>query len=144
MRMVKGSGILMPINGALHHVEVYVRNLDNSKQFYDWLLVDHLGYRVYQQWPSGISYILGEGTYLVFVQSQKLQQAYNRTNVGLNHLAFNMVGQDAVDRLRADLGRLPYHELYAERYPFAGGPDHYALYLEDPDRIKIEIVAVLA
>jgi catechol 2,3-dioxygenase-like lactoylglutathione lyase family enzyme len=132
----------MTVNGALHHVEIYVRNLAATRQFYDWLLVDHLGYHVYQEWASGISYILDEGTYIVFVQSEKLAAPYNRTNVGLNHLAFNMIGQAAVDRLRTELDTLAYHELYAARYPFAGGPDHYALYLEDPDRIKIEIVAV--
>jgi hypothetical protein len=32
--------------------------------------------------------------------------------------------------------------LYDERYPFAnGGNDYYALYIEDPDRIKVEFVA---
>jgi len=32
--------------------------------------------------------------------------------------------------------------LYDERYPFAnGGNDYYALYMEDPDRIKVEFVA---
>jgi hypothetical protein len=31
--------------------------------------------------------------------------------------------------------------LYPERYPFAGGEDDYALFFEDPDRIKVELVA---
>jgi hypothetical protein len=32
--------------------------------------------------------------------------------------------------------------LYDDRYPFANGSDdYYALFLEDPDRIKIEFVA---
>ena len=30
--------------------------------------------------------------------------------------------------------------LYDDHYPHAGGPDHHALYLEDPDGIKIELV----
>ncbi len=29
---------------------------------------------------------------------------------------------------------------FNDRYPYAGGSDHYALYLEDPDGIKIELV----
>lgn len=33
---------MVPINEAWHHVEIYVRNLENTKQFYDWLLIDHL------------------------------------------------------------------------------------------------------
>ena len=32
--------------------------------------------------------------------------------------------------------------LYDDPYPFAtGGNDYYALFLEDPDRIKVEFVA---
>lgn len=31
--------------------------------------------------------------------------------------------------------------LYQERHPFAGGDSHYAVYFEDPDRIKVELVA---
>lgn len=33
------------------------------------------------------------------------------------------------------------NELYRELYPYAGGKKHYALFFEDPDRIKLEIVA---
>ncbi|KHF36766.1 hypothetical protein CM49_01072 [Paenibacillus sp. P1XP2] len=28
--------------------------------------------------------------------------------------------------------------LYEDRYPYAGGPEHYAVFFEDPDRIKVE------
>ncbi|TWM56020.1 hypothetical protein CHCC14814_2001 [Bacillus paralicheniformis] len=31
--------------------------------------------------------------------------------------------------------------LYEDRHPFAGGSGHYALYTEDPDRIKVELAA---
>ncbi len=31
--------------------------------------------------------------------------------------------------------------LYQETYPHAGGEESYAVYFEDPDRIKVEIVA---
>jgi catechol 2,3-dioxygenase-like lactoylglutathione lyase family enzyme len=31
--------------------------------------------------------------------------------------------------------------LYADCHPYAGGPDHYAAYVEDPDGIKVELVA---
>ena len=32
--------------------------------------------------------------------------------------------------------------LYDDHYPFAnGGTDYYALFVEDPDRIKVEFVA---
>lgn len=39
------------------------------------------------------------------------------------------------------LERLGWAPLYAERYPHAGGPDHYAAYLEDAFGHKVEVVA---
>lgn len=30
---------------------------------------------------------------------------------------------------------------YEDRHPYAGGPDYYAVFFEDPDRMKVEIVA---
>jgi len=29
--------------------------------------------------------------------------------------------------------------LYADRHPHAGGPDSYAVFFEDPERIKVEL-----
>ncbi|OIM22426.1 hypothetical protein ATX60_09615 [Oenococcus oeni] len=129
-------------NGAISHIEIYVSDLKASKRFWSWLLVSQFDYKVYQQWDKGISYILN-GTYLVFVQTDqdKLVFDYNRTHIGLNHLAFHVDSKQAVDGIREKVQDNKYKELYAERYPFAGGPDHYALYFEDPDRIKVEIVA---
>ena len=31
--------------------------------------------------------------------------------------------------------------LYENRFPFATGPGYYAIFREDPDRIKVEVVA---
>lgn len=34
--------------------------------------------------------------------------------------------------------------LFADRHPHAGGPEHYAAYLEDADGYEVELVADLA
>ena len=31
--------------------------------------------------------------------------------------------------------------LYENQHPYAGGPDYYAVFFEDPDRMKVEITA---
>ena len=54
------------MKGKLHHVEIYVKDLNVSKAFWGWLL-EELGYSVSQQWEQGISYIFDK-TYIVFVQ----------------------------------------------------------------------------
>lgn len=126
--------------GSINHIEIYVSDLRKTRLFWEVLLVQNLGYKIYQQWEKGISFILN-GTYIVFVQSNKTTPEYNRTRVGLNHLAFTVPTNKQVDEIRSQLLTFKYKELYAKRYPHAGGTETYALYFEDPDRIKVEVVS---
>ena len=76
------------------------------------------------------------------VKEKYASHNYNRSGVGLNHLAFRVKGRNLVDSLRQYCLDNNITCLYDERYPFAnGGNDYYALYIEDPDRIKVEFVA---
>lgn len=127
--------------GTLHHVEINVADLGRTSAFWGWLLAD-LGYRKYQEWDGGVSWKL-EGTYLVFVQAHAphLEAGYHRSRVGLNHLAFHARSRAHVDAVAAELERRGVPLLYRDRHPHAGGPAHYAVFFEDPDRIKVELVA---
>ncbi len=128
--------------GLLHHVEIYVSDLAKSRAFWEWLLCEELGYKVYQEWPKGVDFILGE-TYIVFVQTEEkhLDAGYNRCHTGLNHLAFHGRSKAHVDDLTAKLRSRGITILYPDKHPYAGGPDYYAVFFEDPDRIKVEVVA---
>lgn len=139
-RIVGGSR--RPKIGQLHHLEIYVSDIERSQEFWRWLLL-RLGYSLYQQWERGFSYRLGE-TYLVFVQIDEKYQghSYHRCHVGLNHLAFYVASRKAVDEFTQQLNKRGATVLYEDRHPYAGGPDHYAVYFEDPDRIKVELVAI--
>ena len=127
----------------LHHVELYVSDLKKSLIAWDWLLGE-LGYEVYQQWEHGKSYRYGE-TYLVFVQTEAdhLEPPYHRKKTGLNHLAFHAESVEQLESFRKSLAAYGFDELYADRFPYAGGPNYVALYFEDPDRIKVELVATM-
>jgi catechol 2,3-dioxygenase-like lactoylglutathione lyase family enzyme len=129
------------MRGRLHHVEIYVSDLARSKAFWGWLL-PYLGYREYQSWDKGISYLL-DSTYIVFVQTEERFQnvSYHRCRTGLNHLAFHASSVEEVDKLTELLRARGMTILYEEKHPHAGGPDSYAVFFEDPDRIKVEIVA---
>lgn len=129
--------------GLLHHVELYVSNLDKSRDFWGWFL-ESLGYEQFQSWPEGISWKLGE-TYLVLVQVEERFQdpPYHRCRTGLNHLAFHAESREHVDAVTKELGRRGQAVLYEDKHPYAGGPDYYAVFFEDPDRMKIELVAPL-
>jgi catechol 2,3-dioxygenase-like lactoylglutathione lyase family enzyme len=125
----------------LHHVEIYVSNLEKSTLFWDWLLTE-LGYETYQKWDKGISWKYGD-TYIVFVQTEErfMDVTYHRCRVGLNHLAFHATSTQQVEELTTKLKEKGINILYLDQHPFAGGKDYHAVYFEDPDRIKVEIVS---
>lgn len=127
--------------GLLHHIEIYVSDLKRSAEFWGWFLSE-LGYTPYQQWEEGRSWKLGD-TYLVFVQAKEkhLDVPYNRCRVGLNHLAFHAISREQVDELTVKIRSKGMNLLYQDKHPFAGGENYYALFFEDPDRIKVELVA---
>lgn len=125
----------------LHHIELYVTSLEVSDRFWRPFLT-MLGYIEFQRWGQGVSYILA-GTYLVFVQAEKKHQSvgYHRKRVGLNHLAFHAASRRQVDEVTAWVRGAGFSVLYQDRHPHAGGAGCYALYCEDPDRMKVELVA---
>ncbi|WP_019376648.1 VOC family protein [Virgibacillus halodenitrificans] len=127
--------------GLLHHIEIYVSDLKKSAEFWGWLL-EELGYRSYQKWEYGQSWKI-ENTYIVFVQTDEgfLDVPYHRKRVGLNHVAFHAESRQHIDEMTEKLNNRGVTILYQDQHPFAGGDDYYAVYFEDPDRIKVELVA---
>lgn len=127
--------------GLLHHIEIYVSNLSKSINFWGWFL-EELGYSTFQEWEIGQSWKMGD-TYIVFVQTEEryLDVPYHRCRVGLNHLAFCAASRKHVDDITNKLEEKGITILYKDQHPFSGGDDHYAVYFEDPDRIKVELVA---
>jgi len=124
--------------GILHHIEIYVSNLANSLDFWDWFLSE-LGYALFQEWESGCSFKLHD-TYIVFVQTEDrfLDVPYHRCRTGLNHLAFHADSQQEVDDLTEKLRARGIKILYEDRHPHAASS--YGVFFEDPDRIKVEVV----
>ena len=133
----------MAVAGVLHHLELYVRDLERSSEFWGWLLTE-LGYEPFQEWDEGISWrpAGGEGgAYVALVLAPDGAGDLDRRSVGLNHVAFAVDSRDQVDHLTAELRRRDERVLYADRHPYAGGPDHYAVFFEDPDGLKLEVLA---
>lgn len=126
-------------HGEIHHFEINVSNLKISKDFYTYLLAK-FNYVLYQEWKLGFSMKLNN-TYIVFVQVEAdfANNPYHRKNIGLNHLALIASSKEFIDDLRLELITKEITLLYDELYPHAGGTNTYALYFEDPDRLKIEI-----
>ncbi|QYR23590.1 VOC family protein [Paenibacillus sp. sptzw28] len=127
--------------GLIHHIEINVSNLERSSEFWGWFL-NEIGYELFQKWDEGISWKLGD-TYLVFVQTgdRYLNDSFHRCRIGLNHLAFHAESRQQVDVITEKLRSRGTGILYQANHPYAGGKNHYAVFFEDPDRVKVELVA---
>ena len=124
--------------GAIHHLELYASDLDDSLPFWDWLLGE-LGYRPKNDWDGGRSWVNGP-TYVVLVDAGPgTDDEFDRNAPGLNHVAFHAASREQVDDLSAAVRERPDASLlYEEKHPYAGG--YYALYCEDPEGVKVEVV----
>lgn len=130
----------MTTTGLLHHIELYVSDLEESIAFWGWFL-GLFGYSEHQRWQAGRSWKLGP-TYLVLVQvsAEHADVRYHRCRVGLNHLAFHAESRQQVDECAELLRQRGATILYGS--PMIHDDGQYALYFEDPDRIKVELVAM--
>ncbi|MFG3131392.1 VOC family protein [Streptomyces tendae] len=130
-----------PTHGTLHHVEIWVPDLDRALASLGWLL-QTLGYAVSQSWDTGRSWLLGP-TYLVLERSPALTaDRYDRRRPGLNHLAFHVEDATAVEKLAVDAAQHGWSLMFPELHPHAGGTQHYAAYLENADGFEVELVAI--
>lgn len=126
--------------GTLHHIELWVPDLGRAKQEWGWVLVG-LGYSIYQSWATGISWRLGL-TYIVAEQSPAMSSSeHERTLPGLNHLAFHAGSKEDLDAFVRESRRHGWVQLFQDKYPHAGGSEHYAAYLVNSDGFELELVA---
>ncbi len=128
----------MPEVGTLHHVELRVAALDEAVPSWSWLL-GRLGYAPYQAWPDGRSWLRG-ATYVV-LESAPIDGSHDRRRPGLSHIAFHAGSRKDAARIWAEAPAHGWRQLYADRWPWAGGRDHYAAFLENDERFKVELVA---
>lgn len=129
-----------PTSGMLHHVEIWVPDLNHAAASFGWLL-EALGYTPFQSWSNGRSWRLG-ATYLVFEQSPDLIAGqHDRCRPGLNHLAFHIEGNDTVDALVSGALQHGWSLMFPDRHPNASGTN-YAAYLENTDGFEVELVAI--
>ena len=127
----------MESGGAIHHIDITVRDLDGSTAFYDRVL-PLVGFRRTADVSEGP---IWAGAHLEFgLQSARSSGAHDRYSPGLHHLAFTAPSRTAVDSFHerlVDLG-VPVLDTPAEYPEYA--PGYYAVFFADPDGIKLEYV----
>jgi catechol 2,3-dioxygenase-like lactoylglutathione lyase family enzyme len=133
-------GVPAPVTGDIHHLELWVPNLDRAILSWGWLLTA-LGYRMFQDWPGGRSWRSGSAYIVVEQSPARTASRHDRCRPGLNHLAFHVETRRQVDELTAEALLHGWKLMFTDLHPFAGGPQHYAAYLENADGFEAELVA---
>ena len=135
-----GGGRTAYRRGGLHHVEVWVGDLVAARASWGWLLGE-LGWVFGDDWGHGVAWELGP-VYLVMESGPDVVSGgHERRRPGVNHLAFHAGTRDQVDAIVEAAEGHGWELLFADRHPHAGGPDHYAAYLQDGQGFEVELVA---
>jgi catechol 2,3-dioxygenase-like lactoylglutathione lyase family enzyme len=122
---------------AIHHIDLWVSDPALAADEWGWLLGE-------LEWEidiEGSSWVHPDGTYVFLERSpDQVDEAHDRMRPGLNHLALHVESRERLDRLRAESSAHGWHELFADRYPHAGGEQHVALYVENSEGFEVEVV----
>lgn len=132
----------MGIETSFNHLQIYISNPKLSIPFYKELLT-YLGYIIVKEDKTHLG--MRNGPTDIWLKESPLDSkslGFNRRNVGINHLAFGVSKKEDVDKFYREFllphGIKPLYNSprqfpeYTKRY--------YAVYFEDPDRIKLEVV----
>ena len=124
----------------IHHIELWVPDLAAARRSWGWLLTG-LGWTVTELGDTTFEAHDGD-LYLFVEQSPALSgRIHDRLAPGVNHLAFHAGPRARLDQLVAAAPEHGWTLLFPDRHPYAGGPDHYAAYLENGDGYEVELVA---
>ena len=126
--------------GGLHHVEIWVDDIGAAGREWGWLL-GRLGYHLGDDWGHGQAWELESLYVVVEAGPDVIGGRHERRRAGLNHLAFHGGSRAEVDALVEECGDGGWTLMFADTHPYAGGPQHYAAYLESGEGFEVEVVA---
>lgn len=126
--------------GALHHIEIWVDDIDAARREWGWLL-GRLGYCLGDDWGHGQAWELGALYVVIEAGPDVVPGRHDRKRAGLNHLAFHGGSPDEVDAVVQECGDAGWSLMFADAHPHAGGPQQYAAYLESGEGFEVELVA---
>lgn len=120
---------------AIHHWDLWVNDPDVARAEWGWLLGE-LGWR-----GDDRTWEHPDGTYVYLERSpDQVDAPYDRLRPGVNHLAFTVGTRAELDRIRAEASAHGWREMFADRYPHAGGAQHTALFVESSEGFEVEVV----
>ena len=130
------------MKGTIGHVGINLSNSTRSFRFWKELLA-YLDFKLLEDSSSHFDATDGRAYLCVSVTSKRFREAsFHRKRTGLNHIALRVSSARNVDKFVKeflDPRKIPALYGGARAYPeYLDG--YYAVYFEDPDRIKVEVV----
>lgn len=125
----------------ISHLEFNVIDYKLSIQFYDKVF-PFMGFCRINCTKEYTAYTDGESKIILTPTNKKfLEFGFHRKRPGLNHLAFYASSKEKVDQFyREILVKNNIKPLYEDKNSPFGDDNYYAVFFEDPDRIKLEYV----
>ena len=130
------------MNSFLDHIILNVSDPKVSLPFYKDFF-KYLGYSIIRDDAEHIT-ARKSGTpdfWIVTTEEKYASNAFHRKNTGINHFAFHVSSPNEVDKFSEEfLKPRGITTLYDSPKKFPEyTPDYYAVFFEDPDRIKLEV-----
>jgi catechol 2,3-dioxygenase-like lactoylglutathione lyase family enzyme len=132
------------MTSRLYHLQINVTSAERAGLFYrdlfrylDWRVIhDEGGVTAFSDGAVNIWLIPTEGRFA--------GRGFHRKGTGLNHLAFRVERREDVDRFRDEfMAPRGMAALYGTPREFPEyAPGYYAVFFEDADRLKLEVVHV--
>lgn len=131
----------MSLKGNLYHIQINISNPLISIPFYKEMF-SYLDYKIIEQGEDYIGFSNGINDFwFITTESKYVINKFHRKNVGLNHISFVLDSKEKVDEFNEKfIKKNNINTLYDSPKSFPNySKDYYAVFFEDPDRIKIEI-----
>ena len=124
----------------LHHLTLWVPDLDRAAPSWRWLL-GRLDYELDATFDHLLLFRHPSGFALVLEQSPDMVPGmlHSRLRPGLNHVAFTLPAAEALDAFVDEAMQHGWSTMPGDRHPIAGGAD--VAFLEDRDGFEVELVA---
>ncbi|OGC48171.1 hypothetical protein A3A69_01265 [candidate division WWE3 bacterium RIFCSPLOWO2_01_FULL_37_15] len=132
------------MKATLQHIQLNVSNKNISYPFYKEMLL-LLGYKIYSVEDWGIGMRDPKTNLVIWVaetENKFRKNKFHRKATGINHLAFLVSSKKNVDDFYKNfIKKNNIKTLYQTPKAFPEyTPNYYAVFFEDPDRIKLEVV----